>query len=164
MANHLTFVDDYLLALLAQASQIISSEFHDIVQKNGLTITEWRVLSILSSTGIISVGDLARVSTSKQPTVTRVVDKLVTAGYVRRIEHQSDRRVTLVKITPAGRTLITGLIDKAKEHEKDVIRRLQPLDVGRLKESLRSIIMQDRERSAQTTDARLSDQPANAEC
>ena len=134
------FVDNYLPALLAQASQIISTEFHQVVQKNGLSITEWRVLSTLSDAGVVSVGHLARIATSKQPTVTRVVDKMVQAGYVHRITHNGDRRVTLVEITDVGKTLISGLIVEAKKHEDEVVRRLQPLDVKELKTTLRRLI------------------------
>lgn len=134
------FVDNYLPALLAQASQIISTEFHQVVQQNGLSVTEWRVLSTLSGAGVVSVGHLARIATSKQPTVTRVVDKMVQAGYVHRVAHDGDRRVTLVEITPIGRTLISGLIIEAKKHEDEVVRRLQPLDVNALKTTLRRLI------------------------
>ena len=140
MSAERLFVDNYLPALLAQASQIISTEFHQVVQENGLSITEWRVLSILSGAGIVSVGQLARIATSKQPTVTRVVEKMVNAGYVHRVNHNGDRRVTLVEITEAGKTLVSGLIVEAKKHESEVVERLQPLDVDALKEILRRLI------------------------
>lgn len=140
MVKNFVFVDNYLPALLAQASQIISTEFHEVVQKNGLTITEWRVLSTLSGAGVVSVGHLARIATSKQPTVTRVVDKMVLVGYVHRVAHNGDRRVTLVEITPVGKSLISGLIEKAKQHEDGVVQRLQPLDVKALKQTLRRLI------------------------
>lgn len=135
------FVDNYLPALLAQASQIISTEFHQVVLKNGLTITEWRVLSTLLDAGVVSVGYLARIATSKQPTVTRVVDKMVLAGYVHRVAHDGDRRVTLVEITPVGKALISDLIKEAKKHEAEVIKRMQPLDVETLKSTLRRLIL-----------------------
>ena len=42
------FVDDYLPALLAQASQLISSEFHQVVRSQGLSVSEWRVMASLA--------------------------------------------------------------------------------------------------------------------
>ena len=144
MVTDSVFVDNYLPALLAQASQIISTEFHQVVLNNGLTITEWRVLSTLSGAGVVSVGHLARIATSKQPTVTRVVDKMVLAGYVHRVAHNGDRRVTLVEITQIGKTLISDLINAAKKHEAEVIQRLQPLDVNALKQILRRLIAENR--------------------
>lgn len=144
MVKDIVFVDNYLPALLAQASQIISTEFHQVVQENGLSITEWRVLSTLSGAGVVSVGHLARIATSKQPTVTRVVDKMVTAGYVHRVAHNGDRRVTLVEITATGKALISGLILQAKKHEDEVVDRLQPLDISALKATLRRLIAENR--------------------
>lgn len=102
------------------------------------------MLSTLSGAGVVSVGHLARIATSKQPTVTRVVDKMVNAGYVHRVAHHGDRRVTLVEITETGRELIAGLIVEAKKHEDEVVRRLQPLDVEALKLTLRRLIAENR--------------------
>ena len=42
------FVDDYLAALLAQASQLISTEFHHVVRKHGFSVSEWRVMASLA--------------------------------------------------------------------------------------------------------------------
>lgn len=136
----LPFVDDYLPALLAQASKLISAEFHAVVEAEGLSITEWRILASLTGTPCISTGRLAQISVSKQPTVTRLLDRMEARGYVERFAHESDRRLTMVRIAPAGQTLVADLIQKAKEHE---LRVLQPFGLKRaeaLKVTLRRII------------------------
>ena len=134
------FVDDYLPALLAQASQLISGEFHRIVLAQGFTVTEWRVLASLAGGRALSTGELARVSVTKQPTVTRVIHRMVERGEVVRIDDQNDRRVTLVRITDAGSRLVSHLIALAREHEAKV---LQPFGAGQsaaLKLALQQII------------------------
>ena len=139
-AGAAAFVDDYLPALLAQASHLISSEFHRIVTAKGFTVSDWRVLASLDGAEPMSIGGLARLTTMKQPTLTRVVDRLQGRGHVRRIAHESDRRVTLIEITPAGDKLVAGLIDLAKEHERRV---LEPFGLSRsndLKNTLRKMI------------------------
>ncbi|GAB2454150.1 MAG: MarR family winged helix-turn-helix transcriptional regulator [Comamonas sp.] len=136
----LPFVDDYLPALLAQASKLISAEFHAVVEAEGLSVTEWRILASLTGTPGISTGRLAQISVSKQPTVTRLLDRMEARGYVERFAHDTDRRVTMVRIAPAGQTLVADLIQKAKEHE---LRVLQPFGLKRaeaLKVTLRRII------------------------
>src|SRR3954471_6445121 len=110
-----TFVDDYLPALLAQASHLISGEFHRIVTAKGFTVSDWRVLASLDGAEPMSIGALARLTVMKQPTLTRVVDRLQAGGHVKRIAHDSDRRVTLITITPAGDKLVSGMIEMAKE-------------------------------------------------
>ncbi|HYF18986.1 MAG TPA: MarR family transcriptional regulator [Ramlibacter sp.] len=125
------FVDDYLPALLAQASQLISGEFHRIVRARGFTVSEWRVLASLEGAAPMSIGELARVAVMKQPTLTRVLDRMQTRGEVRRVAHDTDRRITLVAITPAGRRMVSRLIAEAKEHEHRV---LEPFGLERSRE------------------------------
>lgn len=134
------FVDDYLPALLAQASQLISSEFHAVARRHGFSVSEWRVLATLSGGALISIGQLAQISVTKQPTVTRLLDRMEAKGQVERLPHDSDRRVTLVRITRAGARTVAKLIDLAREHEHRV---LEPFGLERaeaLKNTLRQMI------------------------
>lgn len=57
-----------------------------------------------------------------------------------RFAHETDRRVTMVRITPDGHTIVADLINQAKEHERKV---LEPFGLKRaetLKITLRTII------------------------
>ena len=140
MSKAKAFVDDYLPALLAQASHLISGEFHRVVTARGFTVSDWRVLASLDGAEPMSIGALARLTTMKQPTLTRVVDRLQASGHARRIAHESDRRITLIEITPAGDKLVSSLIGLAKEHERRV---LEPFGIARsneLKKTLRQMI------------------------
>ncbi len=139
-SESLPFVDDYLPALLAQASKLISGEFHEVVQSTGFSVTEWRILATLASKPGLSIGGLADITVSKQPTVTRLLDRMEAKGYVQRYPHDSDRRITMVRITPQGRAIVADLMEQAKAHEHRV---LQPFGLKRaesLKVTLRRII------------------------
>ena len=134
------FVDDYLPALLALASQLISSEFHAVARSHGFSVSEWRVLASLAGFDAISTGQLAQISLMKQPTLTRLLDRMVRDGHVERLDHDGDRRVTLVRITPAGGRTVAKLMDLAREHERRV---LEPFGLKRaqaLKATLRRMI------------------------
>ncbi len=134
------FVDDYLPALLAQASQLISGEFHRIVLAQGFTVTEWRVLACLAGGRPLSTGELARVSVTKQPTVTRIIHRMVERGDVVRIDDENDRRVTLVRITDSGSRLVARLIGLAREHEAKVLQPFGAEQSAALKLALQQII------------------------
>jgi DNA-binding MarR family transcriptional regulator len=76
----------------------------------------------------------------KQPTVTRLLDRMEAKGQVERLPHDSDRRVTLVRITPAGARTVAKLMELAREHEHRV---LEPFGLARaeeLKATLRRMI------------------------
>jgi len=140
LPNDLPFVENYLPALLAQASRLISAEFHAVVQASGFSVTEWRILATLTGSKGMSIGGLAQVSVSKQPTVTRLLDRMEAKAYVERFAHDTDRRITMVRITPEGQTILADLVRQAKEHE---LRVLEPFGLKRaenLKTTLRRII------------------------
>ncbi|QDL39699.1 MarR family winged helix-turn-helix transcriptional regulator [Rhodoferax sediminis] len=134
------FVDDYLPALLAQASRLISGEFHLVVNANGFTVSEWRVLAALAGSEPISIGHIAQITTIKQSTVSRLLDRMEAAGYVERLNKDGDRRITLVTITPAGNRMVLRLIPLAREHEQRVLEPFGLQRAEELKSTLRSII------------------------
>ncbi len=139
------FIDDYLPALLAQASLLISSEFHKVARKHGFSVSEWRVLASLAGGEAISIGRLAQLTLSKQPTVTRMLDRMEAKGQVKRVAHDGDRRVTLVQITPEGATMVAHLMELARKHELLV---LEPFGLQRaedLKKTLRQMIASHRQ-------------------
>ncbi len=134
------FADGYLAALLAQASHLISEEFHTVVRQHGFTVSEWRTLATLSDGRDISIGKLAQITLHKQPTLTRLIIRMEKRGQIRRLDHDRDGRVTLVRITPAGRRKVAQLIRLARQHERRV---LEPFGLERseqLKATLRRII------------------------
>jgi DNA-binding MarR family transcriptional regulator len=134
------FVDDYLPALLAQASHLISGEFHSVVNAKGFTVSEWRVLATLAGGQPMSIGQLARISVTKQPTVTRLLDRMEAVGHVKRLAHGADRRVTLVGITPSGSRLVAGLIPLARAHERRVLKPFGAQRAAELKDTLIQLI------------------------
>jgi DNA-binding MarR family transcriptional regulator len=134
------FASDYLPALLAQASELISHEFHRVVLSKGFTVTEWRVLASLSNAVALSIGQIARLSVTTQPTVTRVIDKLEARGDVRRLPGPGDRRITMVEITPAGREMVAELIDLARQNEQRVLLPFGEQRSAELKAALQQII------------------------
>ncbi|MBS0446779.1 MAG: winged helix-turn-helix transcriptional regulator [Proteobacteria bacterium] len=134
------FVDDYLPALLAQASHLISGEFHRIAKAKGFTVSEWRVLASLAGSEPTSIGRLAKITVTKQPTVTRVLDRMEARGQVKRIADENDRRVTLVAITATGSRLVASLIKQAREHERRVLEPFGLARAAELKETLKQMI------------------------
>jgi len=135
-----SFVDDYLPALLGQAAQLIQAEFHRVVRAKGMSVSEWRVLATLAGGQPISTGRLAQISLTKGPTATRLLDRIEARGHVERLAHGRDRRVTLVRITPAGRRTVARLILLAKEHERRVLEPFGLDQADKLKATLRRII------------------------
>lgn len=134
------FVHRYLASVLALASHRISDEFHKEVRKAGLTVTEWRVLGSLVEGEGETVGDLAELAVTKQPTLSKVLPGLEAQGLVSLKTSRIDRRQTVVKITPKGSRLISGLCDQAMQHQHRLLEKLDPDHADRLVDMLREII------------------------
>lgn len=134
------FVHRYLASVLAQASHKISAEFHVEVKKAGLTVTEWRVLGSLVEGDGETVGALAELAVTKQPTLSKVLPRLEAQGYISLQTARADRRQTVVQITPKGARLISGLCERAMEHQRRVLANLDPDHADRLVDMLHAII------------------------
>lgn len=115
------FVDSYLAFLLAQASSRISREFHREVEAVGLSVTEWRVLASLEGSDGESIGVLSQLTLTKQPTLSKVVQRMEADGIVDRTRVRTDRRQTVVRITPKGHRLMDALRGRAIEHQNKVL-------------------------------------------
>ena len=80
----------------------------------------WRVMEILESEAKLTMGDLAEIVLMNPPTLTKLVDRMVSDGIVhRRVANQDQRQVNLV-LTELGRKRITQ-IRKEVQNEDDVI-------------------------------------------
>lgn len=118
------FVEHYLAFLLAQASHRISAEFHEQVNNAGLTVTEWRVLGSLAGSEGETVGRLAYLTITKQPTLSKLVHRLERDGLVQRTREEDDRRQTRVQLTERGRELADKLCRQALQHQASVLAPL----------------------------------------
>ena len=74
------FVSDYLLYLLAAASDVASAQFHAQVRKAGLRVPEWRVLACLSDTDGAMITQLARQALAEQSRLTRIIAQMEERG------------------------------------------------------------------------------------
>ena len=63
----------------------------------------WNALSILSTSGPLRVGDLARAARVTQPSMTKLVNQLSADELVLRIADTNDSRAWLIAITDRGR-------------------------------------------------------------
>lgn len=118
------FVDGYLGYLLGQANHALYKDFDARVRAAGLTGIEWRVLATLHDSEPLTVGQLAQEVLSKQPTVTKLVQRMADQGWLALQACPSDQRRTLVLATAAGKRLVKPLVEEAKLHEARVLRSL----------------------------------------
>lgn len=131
------FTEDYLLYLLAQASEAASGEFHAYLSSQNIPVTTWRILGSLYPSRQLNVGSLARECLLKQPTLTRIIDRLETQKLVKRAHSKESRREVYITLTKEGRALAKRFILKAKQHETDILADYSADEVIALKKALK---------------------------
>ncbi len=119
------FTETYLPYLLARASHSVSSSFHASLKGWDLSVPEWRVLACLAEADGLAVGQLAEMVMMKQPSMTKVLDRMEADGLVRRKGAREDRRRVLIHITPKGRARVKPVLAAARAHQRE---RLAPFD------------------------------------
>ena len=92
---------------LMRAQQLVLSRVEAVLRPLGITFARYEVLMLLylSRRGTLPMRLISTRLQVHQTSVTNAVDRLQAADLVRRRPHPSDRRTTLVEITPAGRDL-----------------------------------------------------------
>jgi DNA-binding MarR family transcriptional regulator len=118
------FVDEYLGYLLGQANHALYKDFDAHVRAAGLSSIEWRVLATLHDGEPLTISQLAHEVLSKQPTVTKLVQRMCEQGWLALQADAGDQRRTLVAVTPAGKRLVRPLVGKARAHETAILRTL----------------------------------------
>ena len=118
------FVESHLGLLLGRASHALYKDFDDHVRAAGLSTIEWRVLAALHDGPPLTISALAKEVLAKQPTVTKLVQRMCEQGWLRLQADPADQRRTLVVATAAGRKLARPLVERARAHEASVLSAL----------------------------------------
>jgi DNA-binding MarR family transcriptional regulator len=96
---------------LVRTADLLRRALTRVVEPQGLTLQQYNVLRILRGAGDAGLPTLAIRDRMIEEAagITRLLDKLESAGYVVRERSTPDRRQVLCHITPAGLTLLADL-------------------------------------------------------
>ncbi|MBE7942190.1 MULTISPECIES: MarR family transcriptional regulator [Ramlibacter] len=130
------FVEGYLGYLLGQANHALYRDFDAHVRAAGLSMIEWRVLATLHDGEPLTVSQLALEVLSKQPTVTKLVQRMAEQGWLVLQADPQDQRRTLVSVSAGGKRLARPLVEKARQHEAAMLRSLGSAEQVALKRLL----------------------------
>ena len=94
-----------------RTAAVVQRHLAQVVEAHGITIQQYNVLRILRGAGDAGLPTLAIRDRMVEEAagITRLLDKLESAGHVVRERSTPDRRQVLCHITPKGEALITTL-------------------------------------------------------
>ena len=134
------FLDDFLAYLISRASHLMAEDFAPILKEENFERPHWRILASLTNYDKIAIGKLANRVLMKQPTLTKILDRMEENNLVKRTHSKEDRRSVKISITKKGRDKVAPLLRRAKEHEKDVLEGYSAEEEAVLKQALRTLI------------------------
>jgi len=137
---------EHLVYLLAQANREVSRQLDERLRQEGVPVEQWRILTILSSGKGLSMGELAEAVLLNHPTLTKMIDRMVSEALVYRAQDPKDRRKVLMYLSDRGKALAKRLKPLAQSHEARIIQNYGDKSTNELKRLLGSLI----ERSAST--------------
>jgi DNA-binding MarR family transcriptional regulator len=96
---------------LARTLDYVMHPFSELFAANGISGPQYNILRILRGVGGdgLPCQELGSRMVTRMPDVTRLVDRLESAGLVERRRTPQDRRIVLVRLTRPGRELLARL-------------------------------------------------------
>ena len=104
------FLPHRLSVVSARAHRLFARAY---AERAGLSVAEWRVLSVLARSGDASATDVARHSAMDKGKVSRAVRSLLERRLLRRTEDRRDRRIRRLAITAGGRRTHAAMVPLA---------------------------------------------------
>lgn len=107
---------------------------------DGLTYARLRVLEELACRGPAKLKTLADLLGITARNLTALADGLESDGLARRVAHPTDRRVTLLELTPDGRRAAEEALAPCLARMGEVFDRLSMAERGQLEDMLRRLV------------------------
>ncbi len=132
---------DVVDAVLYAAHRIRNAADASLRQR-GLSLPGYKLMRALenSDCSMREVSDILHVSPR---TVTDMIDGLEARGLVARCPHPADRRVTLLRLTPEGRSQLAAAAARADETHRAAVGELSEREQQTLRELLARIAPDD---------------------
>ena len=98
-------LENQLCFRLYSASRLITQAYHPLLGEHGLTYPQYLVMMVLWEKDGQPVNDIAKRLYLETNTVTPLLKRMESEGYVRRVKGTEDARQMIVSLTEKGRAL-----------------------------------------------------------
>jgi DNA-binding MarR family transcriptional regulator len=103
--------EQVVINLMRTTRAVEESWIQYLKRREGISQSQYNILRILRGARpkAVKISEIADRMITRDPDVTRLVDRLINQGLVRRERDSEDRRVVLVEITGAGLAMLSRL-------------------------------------------------------
>jgi DNA-binding MarR family transcriptional regulator len=118
------FLDRHWAYQFSHAAHTVSHDLVAALHARGLSVAQWRVLATLYDDAPCTIQQLAARTLYQQTTLTKLVARMVQAGWVTRSQSALDARERLVALSTPGQQLAASLVRVASSAESKVLKVL----------------------------------------
>jgi DNA-binding MarR family transcriptional regulator len=133
-------LNDQLAYIVASVNRQLEDELQERLRPEGVPVEHLRVLEVLDRGGAVPMGELAARALVEPPTLTKIIDRMVSDTLVFRSPDPNDRRRVLILSAPAGKALYKRLRHLSREQEERIVRQLPHDKAEELRNLLRELI------------------------
>jgi MarR family transcriptional regulator, organic hydroperoxide resistance regulator len=113
-------LEQFLPYLVHRVGSGLAEGFDDGFAEAGVSLQEWRALSILYEYGPQTMGDIARRTSINASTMTRLIGQMEKRNLVKRERPVANQRTVFVRILANGRAKVEFLIPRVMDYEHDL--------------------------------------------
>ena len=116
----------------------LQREVDDLLKSHGISEPQYNVLNVLQEAypESLSCGDIAGKMVSRDPDITRLLDRLERSGFIERRRGSPDRRLVFVSILGPGMELMDRIREPVVRLQERQFANLQESDIQAFLESL----------------------------
>lgn len=111
-----------------------------IWDRDGLTVTQLRLLSHLADREGLSNAELADLLYVTRPSVSALLERLQRSGFIRREVAPNDRRGICIWLEPRGRDVVSSLREDLREYTARLMAELSPADLANFTEAVARLV------------------------
>ena len=108
-SREITFQNRNLPLLLLRGRELLVAHFRPLLQSQGITEQQWRVVRLLVEAGSLEPREIGRMCNLSSPSLTGVLARMDALGLVKRRRFETDQRRIAVTLTPRARALAARL-------------------------------------------------------
>ena len=134
-----SWTDRTLGFLVSDLARLLRRNMDRRLQSLGLTQAQWRAIVHLSRSEGMTQATLAESLEIQPITLTRLIDRMQSAGWVERRTHPLDRRAVQLYLTPQSQPILEEMHARATDTLNDATRGVAPRALRQLAATLEQI-------------------------
>ncbi|MBY8998601.1 MAG: MarR family transcriptional regulator [Candidatus Thorarchaeota archaeon] len=128
--------------LVTQIHHLGRRVFSELLKVRGLDIGpgQGRILFALWQEDCVPINELIKKTLLRKSTLSELLDSLETAGHVRRVQSEEDKRKVLIELTEKTRKLLNVYIEVSVEMTNIFYKGLQPEEIDQFETYLQRVL------------------------